>query len=317
MTEAAGPEAAEDDRAAGRVLPHTISEWQRLLADLEVRPSTGLGQHFLFERGVVDRIARAAEIERSDRVLEIGPGLGILTEALLARAGQVTAIEYDRRLADHLLRTFGRDPRFRLIVGDALQVSIDEIYAPDEPFSVVANLPYSVGSAVLKRLLDHPHRPRRLVVMVQREVAERLAAAPGDLTVLGVAAQFYATVAILFDVAPSVFMPPPTVVSAVVRLDVHPSLPLTEHEIPEFFRIVRAGFNQKRKHVANSIAARFALDKATVGAWFGAAGIDPERRAQTLTIGDWVNLRRHAPELPEGDTSQTRRRDRRPRGGVA
>ena len=305
------------DRVDASGLPRTIGEWRRLLADLDVRPSKGLGQHFLFERGIVERMARAAEIGPADRVLEIGPGLGILTEALLAHAGQVTAIEYDRRLADHLRRTFGHDPHFRLVVADALHVDVAELYAPDQPFSVVANLPYSVGTAVLQRLLDGPHPPRRLVVMMQREVAERLVARPGDLTVLGVATQFYARTEILFEVPPSVFMPPPTVMSAVVRLDVHSALPLGEHEIPAFFRIVRAGFNQKRKQVANSIAARFGLDKVAVEDWFQATGIDPDRRAQTLTVAEWVSLRRHAPPLPEGDTSQTRRRDRRPRGAGA
>ena len=291
-------------------LPRTRAGWRALLDELDVRPSKGLGQNFLFERGVVDRIARLAEVGPRDHILEVGPGLGILTESLMGYAGKVTVVEYDHRLAGHLRATFGDHEGFRLIEADALNVTSAELFPGGELFSVVANLPYNIASGVIRHLLDQPHRPERLVLMVQREVAERIVAAPGDLTVLGVATQFYAQARILFDVAPTVFVPPPTVVSSVLRLDLRPELPLPEDEIPDFLRIVRAGFNQKRKQVANSIAARFGLPKADVEVWLRRAGIDPDRRAQTLTVADWVAIRRAAPVLPVGDTSQTRRRDR-------
>ena len=302
-----GPVELADD-AFG--LPRTRAGWRTLLNELDVRPSKGLGQNFLFERGVTDRIARGAGLTRDDRVLEIGPGLGILTEALLAHAGSVTVVEYDRRLAGHLRATFGGDERFRLVQADALGVASAELFPDERPFSVVANLPYNIATGVIRHLLDQGRRPDRLVLMIQREVAERIVASPGELSVLGVATQFHAEARILFDVAPTVFVPPPTVTSSVIRLDIRPSLPLAEEEIPEFMRIVRAGFNQKRKQVANSVAARFGLPKAEVEAWFRRAGVDPDRRAQTLTVADWVAVRQAAPRLPVADTSQSRRRDR-------
>ncbi len=291
-------------------LPRTRAGWRALLEDLDVRPSKGLGQNFLFERGVVDRIARLAGVSRDDHILEIGPGLGILTESLMGHAGEVTVVEYDHRLARHLRATFGLHEGFRLIEADALNISTAELFPDDGPFSVVANLPYNIASGVIRHLLDQSRRPERLVLMVQREVAERIVASPGDLTVLGVATQFYADARILFDVAPTVFVPPPTVTSSVLRLDVKPELPLPEDEIPGFMRIVRAGFGQKRKQVANSIAARFGLPKVEVEVWLREAGIDPDRRAQTLTIDEWVAVRRIAPPLPDLDTSQTCRRAR-------
>ncbi len=292
-------------------LPRTRAGWRVLLEELDVRPSKGLGQNFLFERGVVDRIVRQADVSRDDHILEIGPGLGILTESLMGYAGEVTVVEYDHRLAAHLRATFGAHEGFRLVEADALNISTEVLFPDRQPYSVVANLPYNIASGVIRHLLDQPHRPHRLVLMVQREVAERIVALPGDLTVLGVATQFYADARILFDVAPTVFVPPPTVTSSVLRLDVKGDLPLPEDQIPAFMRIVRAGFGQKRKQVANSIAARFGLPKADVEDWLRAAGIDPDRRAQTLTIDEWVAVRRSAPPLPVADTSQTRRRDRR------
>ena len=129
------------------------------MSQLGVRPSKGLGQHFLYELGIVHRMVRQAEIDAGDRVLEIGPGLGILTAELLRRAGSVTAVELDRRLAAHLRETFASDPHFRLVEGNALEMATDELIPPGHPFVVVANLPYAVGSAVLRHLLEQIHRP--------------------------------------------------------------------------------------------------------------------------------------------------------------
>jgi len=276
-------------------LPTSRREWSTLLQSLGVRPSKGLGQHFLFERGIVDRMVRQAGITDTDHVLEIGPGLGILTGALLRRAGSVTAIELDRRLAEHLRASFGGDPRFRLIEGNALQISTHELFPERHPFSVVANLPYAVGSAVVRHLLEQSHRPRRLAIMLQEEVAARMVAKPPAMSILTVAVQFYADARIAFAVPPSVFIPPPTVESAVAILDVRPDLLLPEPEHARFFRIVNAGFRQKRKQVANSLAAELSLPKSEVSAWLTSAEIDPMRRAQTLTVAEWVALTRACP----------------------
>ncbi len=276
-------------------IPASRREWTTLLQMLGVRPSKGLGQHFLFERGIVDRMVRQAGIAAEDHVLEIGPGLGILTDALLRRAGHVTAIELDRRLADHLRGAFGSDPRFTLVEGNALHLATSDLFPAQQPFSVVANLPYAVGSAVVRHLLEQQHRPRRLAIMLQAEVAARMVAQPPRMSILTVAVQFYADARIAFAVPPAVFIPPPTVESAVAILDVRPDFRLPAAEHPPFFRIVNAGFRHKRKQVANSLAAELALPKAGVTAWLAATGIDPMRRAQTLTVAEWVALTRARP----------------------
>jgi 16S rRNA (adenine1518-N6/adenine1519-N6)-dimethyltransferase len=282
------------------LLPTARRDWVALLNRLGVRPSKGLGQNFLYERGLVQRMVKAAGIGPDDHVVEVGPGLGILTEELLRRADSVTAVELDRRLAAHLRAALGHLPHFRLVEGNALEVPIAELVPDGRPYAVAANLPYAVATPVLRRFLEERHKPRRLTLMFQREVAERLVARPPDLTILGVAAQFYAEARIAFPVAPSVFIPPPSVESAVAILDVRPDPPLPESLRPLFFRIVNAGFRQKRKQVANSLAAELDLPKDRVTAWLETAGIDPMRRAQTLDIAEWVRLTETAPPIGAG-----------------
>jgi 16S rRNA (adenine1518-N6/adenine1519-N6)-dimethyltransferase len=276
-------------------LPASRRDWSALLSQLGIRPSKGLGQHFLFERGIVQRMVRQAGVGPDDTVLEVGPGLGILTSELLLRAGKVVAIERDRQLVEYLEQTFGDVPHFRLVAGDALTVPIGDLFPPERDYSVVANLPYSAGSAIVRHLLEQPRRPTRLTVMLQLEVAERMVAQPPAMSVLGVATQFYTTARIAFHVPPPVFIPPPTVESAVAILDARPELPLPAASHVTFFRIVNAGFRQRRKQVANSLAAELKLSKPEVTAWLDQAGIDPMRRAQTLTVDDWVRLTQSAP----------------------
>jgi len=276
-------------------LPASRRDWVVLLNRLGVRPSKGLGQHFLYERGIVQRMVRVAGVGADDLVLEIGPGLGILTSELLRKAGEVVAVELDRRLADHLRGTFGDLTHFRLVEGNALELATADLIPPERPFLVVANLPYAVGSAVLRHLLEQRPQPRRLTLMLQKEVAERLVARPPAMTIVGVAAQFYTEPRLAFDVPPSVFIPPPTVESAVVVLDVRPEPLLPEEEHRRFFRIVNAGFRQKRKQVANSLSAGLGLPKEDVTRWLTVVGVDPMRRAQTLTVAEWVTLARAAP----------------------
>jgi 16S rRNA (adenine1518-N6/adenine1519-N6)-dimethyltransferase len=256
-------------------------------------------------------MVKAAGVGPDDLVVEIGPGLGILTDELLRRAGEVIGIELDRRLAEHLRLAFADRPNFRLIEGDALRVEFLPFLPPDQPYDVAANLPYAVASAVLRHLLELPRRPRRLALMLQLEVAERLVARPPDLTILGVATQFYAAPRIAFRVPPTVFIPPPKVESAVVLLDVRAELPLPDEQHRRFFQVLNAGFRQKRKQVANSLAAELDLPKQAVNDWLRAADIDPVRRAQTLEVDEWVTLTRLAPTLPAGGPS-SRREDRLP-----
>ncbi len=271
-------------------IPSSRREWTALMSRLGIRPNKGLGQNFLYERGIVQRMVRTARISRDDHLVEVGPGLGILTDELLLRAASVTAVEVDRHLAAHLQNQFGAFERFTLVEGDALRVDFAAFLDPDRPYKVAANLPYGIAAAVIRRLLELPHPPVQLTVMLQLEVAERLTAEPPNMTILSIATQFYAEPRIAFHVPPTVFIPPPKVESAVAILDVRAIPPLPLEDRPAFFRIVNAGFRQKRKQVANSIAAVLDFPKADVSTWLESAEIDPMRRAQTLTVAEWVRL---------------------------
>lgn len=267
--------------------------------DLGIRPNKGLGQHFLFERGIVERMVRQAGITSSDTVLEVGPGLGILTSELLRKANQVVAVERDPALVAHLEQAFGDIPSFTLVSGNALTLNSQDIIPELVQFDVVANLPYSVGTAILRHLMEQSRKPRRITAMLQKEVAERLTAKPPDMSVLSVAAQFYSDPRLLFSVAPTVFVPPPSVESAVVSMDMFHSPRLPDTQTGRFFEIVNAGFRQKRKQLANSLSEVLGLPKPTVVAWLVSCNIDPMRRAETLSLDEWIALvQERSIELP-------------------
>jgi 16S rRNA (adenine1518-N6/adenine1519-N6)-dimethyltransferase len=286
------PTAAD---APAPAIPSSRRDWTALMARLGIRPNKGLGQNFLFERGIVQRMVRSARIGADDTVVEVGPGLGILTDELLLRCGRVIAIELDRTLAAHLTSQFGDNPKFSLHSGDALRVDLDHVLAGVAAYKLAANLPYGVAAAVIRRFLEADKAPTQLTVMLQLEVAERLVATPPNMTILSVATQFYSVPRIAFHVHPTVFIPPPNVESAVAILDVRPEPPLLGTDRDLFFKIVNAGFRQKRKQVANSMAAELDLPKAQVLAWLADAGIDSMRRAQTLTVDEWIGVTLAAP----------------------
>ena len=255
-----------------------------------------MGQNFLVEREVVQRIVAAAGIGPDDRVVEIGPGLGILTQELLATGCHVVAVEMDDELADHLASTLGTHPQFTLVHGDALQVPIDSLMPEDAPYVIVANLPYSVGTAIIRRFLESSHPPTAMTVMLQQEVAERLIATPPHMSLLSIATQIYADGRMEFIVPPDVFIPAPEITSAVITLESHePSVPAAE--LDRFFAIVSAGFRQKRKTVANSLSEVLGLEKQDTTSWLASAGVDPVRRAQTLSIDEWRALLATAPVM--------------------
>ncbi len=273
-----------DSRPAART-PH--GQLWAILAELGIRPRKALGQHFLHDRSVVQRIVATAALAPDTLVVEIGPGLGILTEELARQAGQVIAIELDRQLAAHLAERF-QDTNVQVLHDDALRVDFATI-TQRQPYVVVANLPYNVATPILERLLTAEHPPERLVVMVQREVAERMVATPPKMSFLSVLVQFFARPRIAFRVGPGAFTPPPKVESAVVILE-RREPPLPRGEWPRFFRLVQAGFAQRRKQLVNALASELALDKERVRALLIAAGIAPNRRAETLTLDEWLRL---------------------------
>lgn len=270
-----------------------------------MRPSKRKGQNFLTDRSIVARIADTATLAPGMVVVEVGPGLGILTEELLARVGptgRVIAVELDRRLAGHIRAEFGALAALGVVEGDVLRQSPAALLADvpaETPYALVANLPYSITTAVLRHFLDSPRRPASLTLMVQREVAERIVARPPEMSILTVAVQFYSTATIAMRIGPAAFIPRPKVDSAVLHLVTHPTPPLPEAAIPPFFAIVGAGFGQRRKQLGNSLAAGLPVPKEAIGVALAAAGIANTRRAETLTIAEWLALHGAlAPQLP-------------------
>ena len=267
--------------------------WRAQLAALGLTPSKGLGQNFLHDQGVVRRIVEIAELSPASVVLEIGPGLGVLTRELAARAERVVAVEVDQRLAEHLR---GIAPHNVAIVeADALRVNPATLVGAD--YSVVANLPYSIANAILRHLQEADPPPSALTIMVQLEVAQRIVAAPPEMSLLSVAVQFYGAPRIAMRVGGGAFIPAPNVESAVLRIVTHdPPLPRAEHRA--FFRVVAAGFAQRRKQLVNTLATGLRHERGTVIAALERAEVAPTERAERLTVQDWVRVYRELSDSP-------------------
>ncbi len=279
-----------------------------LIRRYDLDPKKSLGQNFLVDESHLARIAAAADLTPADIVLEIGPGLGVLTRHLAAQAGRVVAVELDDRLIPILQELFADQPHVSFVHADILKVDPAGLISDDRrqtadgesvaprnsplatPYKVVANLPYYITSAVLRHLLECAQPPTRAVVMVQREVAQRIVAGPGDMSLLAVGVQFYAEANIVQKVPAGAFHPRPKVDSAVLRLDVRPQPAVTDVEPDWYFEVVRAGFGQKRKQLRNSVSAGLGLNKEATEAGLAEAGIDPRRRAETLTLQEWGAL---------------------------
>lgn len=251
-----------------------------------VGPKKSLGQHWLKDRSVLAGIAEAADIRPGDTVLEIGPGLGTLTSELLRRADKVIAVELDEALAAKLPGQFP---------GTSLEVIQQDILSFDlsalpKNYVVVANVPYYITSKIIQLLLNAENKPRTTVLLIQKEVAERLAAEPGDMSILAISAQVFAEV-MLGDVVPAeYFTPPPKVDSQVVILHSRP-LPLVAPEDEKaFFRIVKAGFSAKRKKLRSSLSGGLGISKKEAEERLREAGINPDGRAESLGIDDWIRL---------------------------
>ncbi|MCE7939513.1 MAG: 16S rRNA (adenine(1518)-N(6)/adenine(1519)-N(6))-dimethyltransferase RsmA, partial [Chloroflexi bacterium CFX6] len=270
-----------------------------LLRRYGLRPRKGLGQHFLVDPSHLARIVDAAELAPTDAVLEIGPGLGVLTAALARAAGRVVAVEIDPGMRAVLADVLAGLPNVAIVPADILAVEPADVLGLGADavgrcpgYKVVANLPYHITSAVLRHVLEARVVPERAVVMVQKEVADRILAGPGDMSILAVAVQLYARPSRVSVVPAGAFYPPPKVDSAVLRLDVYPSPPVDVGDVDVFFRVVRAGFGQKRKQLRNSLAGGLGLPAEVAGALLRQAGIDPSRRAETLTLEAWAALAR-------------------------
>jgi len=263
-----------------------------------------LGQNFLRDASIIQKIIQAADLTPADLVVEIGPGEGIMTVALSEAAGKVLAIEIDRNLIPTLQKKFSQNKKVEIINADVLKINLPELVetrqclVPTGKYKVVANIPYYITSPIIRLFLESEIPPQEMILMVQKEVAERIVASPGKMSILALSVKYYATAQIIFSVPSTAFFPVPKVDSAVIRIVPNPTtiLPLKGGGIKggverkKFFRVVRAGFSAKRKTLANNLANSFHLDKEAVENKLNKLGLAPLTRAQELSLEDWKKL---------------------------
>ena len=256
----------------------------------DIKMSKKLGQNFLIKRGIVDEIVHAAELTPGEPVLEVGPGIGTLTQGLAQSGADVTAIELDRRLLEVLDTTLASYDNVRIVHGDVLKLDVPTIMN-HKPFKVVANLPYYITTPIIMSLLESKLPIERLVVMVQKEVALRMVAKPGtkDYGALSVAVQYYTEPDIVLDVPPKSFLPAPAVTSSVIRCVLRDKPPVDVIDEKLFFRVVKAGFAQRRKTFANTMKIT-GLSKDRIEELLAKANIDGQRRGETFTLQEFADV---------------------------
>lgn len=276
--------------APDRLAPPTPGRLRRLLAREGLRPRRSLSQNFLTDGAVLDEIVATADLAPGDRVVEVGPGLGVLTRRLLAAGARVMAVELDPRLAAYLRRELGEVDGFELIEADALSIHPRELF-PDAPFKLVANIPYHITSPLLHTFLEGTHPPELTVLLVQREVAERVAAGPGAMSYLSVFVQNVTDARVVATVPAAAFEPAPEVDSAILALRRRPVPEVVPGPAREpFYRVVQAAFRQRRKQIHNGLSRELPVSAEAVDAALAACAVDPERRPQTLALPEWACL---------------------------
>ena len=254
-----------------------------------LRADKSLGQNFLQDPFALEKIVAAAQIEPTDSVLEIGPGLGSLTRYLAASAKEVIAIELDEALLVPLQSVLSPYQNVQVIQGDILKLALENLINTND-YLVVANIPYYITSAVIRHLLENEAKPRRIVLTIQKEVAERICAKPGDLSLLALSVQVYGEPQITARIPAEAFFPAPKVDSAILRINIYPS-PKIKAELSEtFFKLIKAGFSQKRKTLRNSLSSGLHIAPFSAEEMLTKANIDPKRRAETLSIEEWERL---------------------------
>lgn len=263
-----------------------ITNIKKTLKAFDAHAKKSLGQHFLTDRKALETILEAADLTKTDRVLEVGPGMGILTRELCEKAKEVIAVELDSKMVPLIKTACIKHSNLWVKNEDVLTFDTTEL----GEYKVVSNLPYYITSAVIKLFLEAKNKPQEMVLLMQREVAERLAAKPSRMSKLSVATQFYSNPQIIDVVPRTSFFPAPKVDSAIVKLRVYkkPLFPDADPKI--FFKLVRAGFSEKRKQLINSLSHALCLNREYTEQLLKDAGINPQARAETLAMKDWYNL---------------------------
>ncbi len=260
-----------------------------LLKEHHLYPKKELGQNFLVDSNILTRMVALAEITENSTVLEIGAGLGSLTFFLAQAAKQVSAVEVDQDLLPITKQVLAGFSNVTLIAEDILSIDLDTLHLPDS-YTVVANIPYYITSAIIRKLLTASEKPTRMVLTVQEEVAERICAQAGKMSLLALSVQVFGTPEILMKIPAGAFYPAPAVDSVTLRINLFPEPAIPQEKLDAFFKLIKAGFSQKRKMLRNTLSSGLHLPHDQVEALLVQAGIDPQRRAQTLSIEEWSKV---------------------------
>ena len=261
----------------------------QLLRKHNLSPRKSLGQNFLIDPAALEKVIDAAEIHKTDEVLEIGTGLGSLTRFLAQAAGRVVSVEIDRNLITILEDVLSSTENVELIQGDILKLNPANLMKKDG-YLVIANIPYYITSAIIRHLLEAEIRPRTLVLTIQKEVANRICALPGDLSLLALSVQVFGKPIIASRISAGAFYPPPKVDFAVIRIDMYPQPLISYDQMETFFRLAKAGFGQKRKMLRRSLTAGLSLPQSQIEQVLQKSMIEPTRRAETLSMDEWKLL---------------------------
>jgi len=271
--------------------------YRQVLRQFGFKPKKRLGQHFLVDEAVLEHILSAAKLDPGDIVVEVGAGLGILTDVLAKQGARVIAVELDYKLVALLKKRLAAFPKVKIVHADILKITPQRLLQNNlsaselaRGYKVIANLPYYITSPVLRHFLEARPRPSEMVVMVQKEVGEAIAAAPGKMSLISVKTQFYSKPAIISYVPAASFYPPPKVKSVILHLDVYSQPPIEVSDVAGFFDIVMHGFSSPRKQLRNSLAHSLQIPTSLVTSLLKQAGIDAKRRAETLSLEEWREL---------------------------
>ncbi|HEY4506607.1 MAG TPA: 16S rRNA (adenine(1518)-N(6)/adenine(1519)-N(6))-dimethyltransferase RsmA [Candidatus Paceibacterota bacterium] len=263
------------------------SEIKKELSSLGISPKKSLGQNFLIREAIYEKIISAVEPASEDNIIEIGPGLGTLTQYLAKSGAKIIAVEKDRDLIGHLTSKLIKSKNVTIIEGDILKFKVEDLNLEPTKYKVVGNIPYYITSHLLRRILEKWPKPKSITLLVQKEVAKRIVAKPPNMSMLGVSVQYYSSPKIISYVSKSNFLPQPKVDSAIIKLEPRVNNQESRINSEKFFKTARAGFAEKRKQLINNLSAGLKLSKKSVEEKLNLIDIDPKRRAETLTIEEW------------------------------
>jgi len=261
---------------------------KNLLKKYQIRPSKRLGQNFLINKSVIKKVIKATELCSEDIILEIGPGIGTITQELAKEAKKVITVEKDPKMVEILKEALKGFENIEVIQGDILKYQISKI--KDKKYKIVANLPFYITAPVIRKFLESENPPQEMILIIQKEVAQRICAKPPKMNLLAVSVQFYSRPKIISYVSKKSFWPVPKVDSAIIQIIPPSSVYSSALFREQFFKIVKAGFSQPRKQLANNLTNGLKLNKERVNLWLLKNNIQPSQRAETLNVNDWINL---------------------------